>query len=226
MPPHRRFHPTWAAACRRRTAPPDPVRLSAPPRPVRLRSGLCTPAPHAAALPRSPPPHAAARSPLGHRPDLSPPAASPTLSGHHSHPMAPKKPSGNFGVEFSDAGRRWWLGTYPTADEAARAYDVAVWRAVRPKTDLNFPEIETRAVAEWLVPQGIRMEEMAAKKKKRPAEFYLKHDAEEKKKEKVKKEDEAGPSTAIPIELSSEDEEFWGLSDDSEESYWMPSDDE
>ena len=36
------------------------------------------------------------------------------------------KPSGNFGVEFSDAERRWWLGTYPIAYEAARAYDVAV----------------------------------------------------------------------------------------------------
>ena len=70
-------------------------------------------------------------------------------------------------MEFSDAGRRWWLGTYPPADEAARAYDVAVWRAGRPKTDLNFPEIETRAVAEWLVLQGIRMEEIPAKKAKK-----------------------------------------------------------
>ena len=77
------------------------------------------------------------------------------------------KPSGNFGLEFSNAGQRWWLGTYPTANEAARAYDVAVWRAGRPKTDLNFPEVESQAVAEWLVPQGIRMEEMPAKK--RPA---------------------------------------------------------
>ena len=57
-------------------------------------------------------------------------------------------------------------------------------------------------------------------------EHYWKHDIEAKKKG-VKKEDEAGPSTAIPIELlSEEDEEFWGLSDDSEESYWMPSDNE
>ncbi|XP_020169049.1 ethylene-responsive transcription factor RAP2-3-like [Aegilops tauschii subsp. strangulata] len=80
------------------------------------------------------------------------------------------KPSGNFGVEFSDAGRRWWLGTYPTADEAARAYDVAVRHAGRPKTDLNFPDVETRAVAEWLVPQGIQMKEMRVKMaKKRPA---------------------------------------------------------
>ncbi|KAE8793515.1 AP2-containing protein [Hordeum vulgare] len=78
--------------------------------------------------------------------------------------------SWNFAVEFSDAGRRWWLGTYPTSDEAAGAYDVAVWRARRLKTDLNFLEVESQAVAEWLVPQGIRMEEMPAKKaKKRPA---------------------------------------------------------
>ena len=59
---------------------------------------------------------------------------------------------------------------YPIAYEAARAYDVAVWRAGGPKTDLNFPEVESQPVAEWLVPQGIRMEEMPTKKaKKRPA---------------------------------------------------------
>ena len=137
-------------------------------------------------------------------------------------------------MEFSDAGRRWWLGTYPTADEATRAYDVAVWRAGRPKTDLNFPKVESQAVAEWLVPQGIRMEEMLAKKaKKRPVvvvapnesdeatmarfarehpqyvqaelEHYWKRDVEVKKKG-VKKEDEAGTSTVIPIESLDEDQ--------------------
>ena len=77
------------------------------------------------------------------------------------------KPSGNFGLEFSDAGQRWWLGTYPTADEASRAYDVAVWHAGWPKTDLNFPEVESQPVTEWLVPQGIRMEEMPAKNAKK-----------------------------------------------------------
>ncbi|XBI06974.1 hypothetical protein VPH35_134936 [Triticum aestivum] len=152
------------------------------------------------------------------------------------------KPSGNFGVDFSDVGRRWWLGTYPTADEAARAYNMAVWRAGRPKTDLNFPEVESQAVAELLVPQGIRMEEMPVKKaKKRPAvvvapgesdeaamarfarehpqyvqaelEHYWKRDVEAKKKG-VKKEDEAGPSTVIPIESSDED---WGDSEEEEE---------
>ncbi|XBI92165.1 hypothetical protein VPH35_029295 [Triticum aestivum] len=91
------------------------------------------------------------------------------------------KPSGNFGVEFFDVGRLWWLSTDLTANEAAKQ------------------------------------------------EFYWKCDVEEKKKKKegVEKEDEAGPSTVIPIKtLSEEDEEFWWLSDDFEESYWMPSDDE
>ena len=44
---------------------------------------------------------------------------------------------------------------------------VAVWRAGRPKTDLNFPEVESQPVAEWLVPQGIRMEEVPAKNAKK-----------------------------------------------------------
>nr|XP_020172694.1 ethylene-responsive transcription factor ERF109-like [Aegilops tauschii subsp. strangulata] len=77
------------------------------------------------------------------------------------------KPSGNFGVEFYNAERCWWLGTYPTADKVARAYDVAVWRVGWPKTDLNFPAIETWAVAEWLVLQVIQMEEMPTNKKKK-----------------------------------------------------------
>ena len=118
------------------------------------------------------------------------------------------KPSGNYGAEFSDADRSFWLGTYPTTHEAARAYDVAVWRAGRPKKDLNFPETETKAAAEMLVPEGIHLE--ITTKKKRPAivvspgasdeaamarfardhpeyvqaeqEFYWKREAEQKKK--------------------------------------------
>ncbi|XP_020161109.1 uncharacterized protein [Aegilops tauschii subsp. strangulata] len=75
-----------------------------------------------------------------------------------------QKPSGNFGVEFSNAGGRWWIGTYPSAQEAARAYDVAVWRAKRPREHLNSSEIESRAEAEMLVPQGIKMKEIPTKK--------------------------------------------------------------
>ncbi|KAF7070030.1 hypothetical protein CFC21_075587 [Triticum aestivum] len=155
-----------------------------------------------------------------------------------------QKPSGNWGVEFSDAGRRWWIGTYPSAHEAARAYDMAVWRAERPRSHLNFPEIETRAEAEMLVPQGINMKEITTKKKtKKPSvvvsageteevamarfarehpeyiqaelEYYWKCEAEQKKKG-PKKEDEAGPSTVIPIDSSSE-EDWADFSNEEEE---------
>ncbi|KAI4972008.1 hypothetical protein ZWY2020_002933 [Hordeum vulgare] len=161
------------------------------------------------------------------------------------------KPSGNFRVEFADVGRRWWLGTYPTADEAAPAYDMAVWRARRPKTGLNFPEVDSQAMEEWLVPQGIRMKELSGKKvKKGPAvvvapgesdeaamaqfaqehpqyvqaelEQYWKQDVDAKNKG-VKKEDEDGPSTVIPIESSDED---WGDSEEEDEGCDDPTKDE
>ncbi|KAF7024072.1 hypothetical protein CFC21_036482 [Triticum aestivum] len=156
-----------------------------------------------------------------------------------------QKPSGNWGVEFSDAGRRWWIGTYPSAHEAVRAYDVAVWRAERPRSHLNFSEIESRAKAEMPMLQGINMKEITTKKKKtkKPSvvvsagetdeeaivrfarehpeyvqaemEYYWKREAEQKKKG-PKKEDEAGPSTVIPIESSSE-EDWANFSEEEEE---------
>ncbi|XBJ11533.1 hypothetical protein VPH35_016220 [Triticum aestivum] len=161
-----------------------------------------------------------------------------------------QKPSGNFGVEFSDAGRRWWIGMYPSAHEATRAYDMAVWLAERPREHLNFSEIESRAEAEMLVPQGIKMKEIPTKKpsvvvsagetdeeamarfaREHPKyvqaelEYYWKREAEQKKKG-PKKEDEAGPSTVIPIESSSKEdcadfsEEEEGCDDPEKEEFW------
>ncbi|VAH79413.1 unnamed protein product [Triticum turgidum subsp. durum] len=160
-----------------------------------------------------------------------------------------QKPSGNWGVEFSDAGRRWWIGTYPSAHEATCAYDMAVWRAERPREHLNLPEIESRVEAEMLVPQDIKMKEITMKKpsvvvnagetdeeamarfaQEHPEyvqaelEYYWKREAEQKK-----KEDEAGPSTVIPIESSSEEdradfseeeEEEEGYDDPEKEEFW------
>ncbi|KAI4994679.1 hypothetical protein ZWY2020_034320 [Hordeum vulgare] len=62
------------------------------------------------------------------------------------------EPSDNFGVKFTHVGRRFWLGTYSTTDIVVRAYDVAAWRAGRPKKDLNFSEVESRTNAEMLMP--------------------------------------------------------------------------
>ncbi|KAE8810753.1 ap2-containing protein [Hordeum vulgare] len=108
------------------------------------------------------------------------------------------KPSGNFRVEFSDAGRRFWLDTYTTTHKAIHAYNVAVWHVGRPKKYLNFPEIKTQAAAVFLMPGGIHMQEITTnKKKKRPAIV----------KKKKKKENNADPMTVIPVESSEED---WG----------------
>ncbi|XP_044416606.1 probable LRR receptor-like serine/threonine-protein kinase At1g53430 [Triticum aestivum] len=117
------------------------------------------------------------RSSVRHRPGRTPPPL-------HRSSMVPKKtpkgksgffgvrqkPLGNWGVEFYDARRRWWIGTYPSTHEAARAYDVAVWLAERPRSHLNFPEIESRAKAEMLVPQGFNMKKITTKKEtKKPS---------------------------------------------------------
>ena len=127
---------------------------------------------------------------------------------------------------------------------------MAVWRAERPQEHLNFPKIESRAEAEMLVPQGIKMKEIATKKKtmKKPSvvvsagetdeeamarfarehleyvqdelEYYWKREAEQKKKG-AKKEDEAGLSTVIPIESSSE-EDWADFSEEEEEGCYDP----
>ncbi|KAE8806053.1 AP2-containing protein [Hordeum vulgare] len=47
------------------------------------------------------------------------------------------RPSDQFGVEFQQGGRRYWLGTFLTSDIAARAYDVAMWKLGLPH-ELNF----------------------------------------------------------------------------------------
>ncbi|KAI4970077.1 hypothetical protein ZWY2020_000991 [Hordeum vulgare] len=143
-----------------------------------------------------------------------------------------QKPSGNWGVEFSDAKRRWWIGTYPSAHEAARAYDMAVWRAERPQEHLNFPVIESHVEAEMLVPQGIKMKEITKKKKttKKPSVVVNADETDEEVMTRFAREHPgyAGPSTVIPIESSSEEdwadfseeEEEEGCDDPEKEEFW------
>nr|XP_020162103.1 leucine-rich repeat extensin-like protein 5 [Aegilops tauschii subsp. strangulata] len=155
FPPLPMPSPTSCYPIRPHRLPAAPPRCrTAPPRRRNLRRTIPSPQP--------PPP----------RPDSSPHGPAPprkALKSKTGFFGVWAKPSGNFKVEFSDTGRRFWLGTYPTVHEAALAYDVAVWRVGRPRNDLNFPEIETQADAELLVPGGIRMVEITAKKtKKRP----------------------------------------------------------
>ncbi|XP_051221042.1 uncharacterized protein [Lolium perenne] len=62
------------------------------------------------------------------------------------------QPAGYFAAEIRAAGQRSWLGTFNSPEEAARAYDASAWLLGRPRQDMNFPEIHTRADAEMLSP--------------------------------------------------------------------------
>ena len=54
------------------------------------------------------------------------------------------RPSGGFSAEIRFRGMRLGLGNFDTANEAARAYDAAVWRLRWPHRTLNFPNVTTR----------------------------------------------------------------------------------
>ncbi|XBI64464.1 hypothetical protein VPH35_044600 [Triticum aestivum] len=69
--------------------------------------------------------------------------------GYHG---VPARPSGGFSTEIRFCGMRLGLGTFDTAHEAARAYDVAAWCLRWPHRTLNFPNMPTRERAQELPP--------------------------------------------------------------------------
>ena len=60
--------------------------------------------------------------------------------------------SGGFSAEIQFRGMRLRLGNFDTANEAARAYDAAMWRLRWPHRTLNFPNVPTQEWAQELAP--------------------------------------------------------------------------
>ena len=65
-----------------------------------------------------------------------------------------QRPSGLFTAEIRAADIRQNLGTFLTAEEAARAYDAAAWVLGRPRRTLNFPMVESLELAVFLAEPG------------------------------------------------------------------------
>ena len=52
--------------------------------------------------------------------------------------------SGAFSSEIWFREKRLILGTFDTAEEAARAHDAVVWRLRRPRRDMNFTNVSSQ----------------------------------------------------------------------------------
>ncbi|KAE8772393.1 hypothetical protein D1007_55602 [Hordeum vulgare] len=63
-----------------------------------------------------------------------------------------ERPSGTFYAEICSNDMRLGLGTFDTADQAARAYGTTAWRLQRPRREMNFLEVMTLEWAQRLWP--------------------------------------------------------------------------
>ena len=69
--------------------------------------------------------------------------------------------------------RRWYMGTFDSAEEAARAYDFTVISVGADRRLLNFSSTRDLAEAERLAPDGIRIVSMQEERESRRAERLI-----------------------------------------------------
>ncbi|KAI4970439.1 hypothetical protein ZWY2020_001353 [Hordeum vulgare] len=62
------------------------------------------------------------------------------------------RPSGTFYTKIHSGVMRLGLGTFDTANKAARAYNATTWRLNRPCRDMHFHEVMTRELVLRLAP--------------------------------------------------------------------------
>ncbi|KAI5007191.1 hypothetical protein ZWY2020_047139 [Hordeum vulgare] len=76
----------------------------------------------------------------------------PCRRGSSAYRGVRERPSGAYYAEIRSDDVRLDLGTFETSHEAARAYDAAAWRLGKPRAQMNFHDVYTRAQAQAVAP--------------------------------------------------------------------------